>query len=112
MRTLALLTLLSLYYQPPLFSQQWVWDTAATFHQGNRLAKDNFGHIYSFNYNDTALTKMTINGVIIWQKSFPSNLELRSVCCSPDSSVYLMGRFSDNLVIGGNSLSSMGKTDL
>jgi len=55
---------------------------------------------------------MSTNGMIIWQKSFPTNFRMRSVCCSPDSSIYILAHFEGQLFLGNSQFKSHGKTDL
>ncbi len=93
-------------------SQSWIWDSVVERRANTRLCKDQLNNIFLYSQSDTILQKLTANGALIWQLNFPQNLKIKSVTCSPDSSIYLVGLFRDTLQIATHSVVSYGGDDI
>jgi hypothetical protein len=93
-------------------AQSWTWDTLAASSGDIKLSKDACGHIWSHSINDTCLRKYTTGGAFLGQLNFPSNLDISSVVCSQDSTLYLLGSFTGTLTIQSGMVVSNGSKDI
>jgi hypothetical protein len=95
-----------------LFSQNWTWDTIVAAQGNIRLSKAKFNHVYTYTRGGNEVRKYFDNGKFIFQINFPQNLRIKSITCSPDSSIYILALFTNTLTITSASVVSRGGDDI
>lgn len=93
-----------------VIAQQWLWDSIVTSTNDIRIVNNHGDDVFTFGHAETELKKYNSNGKLVWVKSFGGTIN--NVNFDLADNIYIVGTFSNTLVLDSFTLMSKGDLDI